>query len=90
MKNKEAIVLTLLLLLFWISSVNAQKEDRTKNALERIAKTNEIITEKGYKWKAALTSMSLLSKEEFRKRCGIIPDSIFNPLEQKQNGEKLY
>lgn len=90
MKTRSVIIFTLLLLLWCSLSVHAQKEDQFQNALARIAKTNEIIKEKGYKWKAALTSMSLLSKEEIRKRCGIISDSIFNPLEQKQSGEKLY
>jgi len=89
MKHKQIIISVLLILLCCTVSNYAQ-QDRLAEAMERIAKTNEIIKEKGYKWKAALTSMSLLSTDELKQRCGIISDTTLNPLEQKQYGEKLY
>ena len=89
MKNKQKIMSTLLILLCWSVSNYAQ-QNRLSEAMERISKTNNIIKEKDFKWKAALTSISLLSKEEFKKRCGIISDTTFKGLEQKQYGKKLY
>ncbi|MBN2710713.1 MAG: hypothetical protein JXR46_16830 [Calditrichaceae bacterium] len=88
MKNKQVILVVLILLLCCTIKNYAQQE-RLAEASERISKTNEIIKEKDYKWKAALTSMSLLTQEEFKKRCGIISDTTFNPLEQKKIREKI-
>jgi C1A family cysteine protease len=88
--NNKQIIISVLLILLCCTIRNYAQQGHLAEAMERIAKTNEIIKEKDYKWKATLTSMSLLFKEEFKKRCGIIADTTFNSLEQKQYGEKLY
>ncbi|MEW6509226.1 MAG: C1 family peptidase [Bacteroidota bacterium] len=90
MQIKLVFILTPLLLLHCYVSSNFAQQDHLAEAMDRISWTNNIIKEKGYNWKAGLTSMSILPKSELEKRCGIIPDSTFNPLEQKQYGEKLY
>jgi len=79
MKIKQIIILIVLILLA-NGAKNYAQQDRLAEAKERIAKINEIIKEKGYQWKAGLTSMSLLSKEEFKRRCGIIADTTFENL----------
>jgi len=89
MKHKKMIISVLLILLCCTVSNYAQ-QNRLAEAMERISKTNAIIKEKGYKWKAGQTSISLLSKDELKQLCGIISDTTFNPLEQKQYGESLY
>lgn len=89
MKIKQIIVFSLLVLLA-NSAKNYAQQDRLAEAKGRISKINVIIKEKGYQWKAGLTSISLLSKEEFKRRCGIIADTTFDPVKQKEYGNKLY
>ncbi|MBD3180244.1 MAG: T9SS type A sorting domain-containing protein [Candidatus Latescibacteria bacterium] len=52
-----------------LSSAGAGAE----TAEEEILRLNRMIEEKGYHWKAGITSMSYLSDEEFRRRAGFIP-----------------
>lgn len=42
-------------------------EEKKIEAQKRIQKTNEIVTQKGMKWNAGITSISYLSKEDFKK-----------------------
>lgn len=89
MKIKQIIILIFLFLM--VNGIkNYAQQDQLAEAKERIHKINEIIRKKGYQWKAGLTSMSYLSKEEYMKRCGIISDTTFNPVKQKEYGELLY
>jgi len=89
MKNKQIVIWASLILLL-AGAKNYAQQDLLADAKERISRTNDIIGRKGYKWKAGLTSMSLLSKEQFKKRCGIIADTTFDPVVQEEQGQKLY
>ncbi len=65
-----ALVLVLSLLSF---AARSQKSEE-----ERISELNRLIAEKGWHWKAGITSVSGLSLEEKKKRCGVVfPPDLF-------------
>ena len=64
--------------------------DSTRAAVAgRVQLINETIKEKGYRWKADITSRSYLSKEEMRNLCGVHVDtSMIQSLLER--GDSLY
>lgn len=76
MRNLFFILLAGVLLLSSNSfSQNIGISDSAKAAIEQQIKLiNEKIKEKNYKWKAGITSLSYLSKEEMKALCGLLLD----------------
>ena len=55
---------------------------------EKLEETKEAIEKKGAKWKADKTSMSKLSRDERRKRLGLVPTEEEHERIRKKAREK--
>ncbi len=74
-RTAAAFLLFLITGAFFTSSANAQSEEVQK----RVKAVQRMIEEKGYHWKAGVTSMSHLSESELAGYCGYIGPSAVGP-----------
>ncbi|MFH1313816.1 MAG: C1 family peptidase [Candidatus Eisenbacteria bacterium] len=70
MKSTATAVFCIALLGFTLSALAVDREP-TRAELDRIEATRRMIDEKGYTWKAGVTSVSHLAPEEFQKILGL-------------------
>jgi hypothetical protein len=92
-KNVFNTVIVMLLMCIFTNSmaqVDLIPEARRLEVQNRIDETNRMIKEKGYSWKAGITSKSFLSKKEMKKLCGILYDEPLDNERIEAIGDSLY
>jgi hypothetical protein len=81
---------TVFFILFMCVVTNSMAQVDSFKVQKRIDETNRMIKEKGYAWKAGITSKSFLSKEEMKRLCGLLYDEPLDNERIEAIGDSLY